>query len=78
MSNFLVCLNAILPIFLIMAVGYLCRRVGIIREGEPARFNAVAFRIFLPLSCFYNIYRPNQQFYNPRLRLFLGNKRPPI
>ena len=71
MSNFLVCLNAILPIFLIMAVGYLCRHVGIIREGEPARFNAVAFRIFLPLSCFYNIYQSDlSRAVHPRLLLY--------
>ena len=71
MNNFLVCVNAILPIFLIMAVGYAARRAGIIREGEVGRFNAVAFKIFLPLSCFNNIYTSDlSRAVHPKLLLY--------
>ncbi len=56
MNSFVVCLNAILPIFLIIALGFLARHAGIIREGEVPRMNAVAFKVFMPVMCFYNIY----------------------
>jgi predicted permease len=56
MENFLVCLNAILPVFLTLGVGVLARCAGIIRESEVPRMNAVAFKVFMPLMCFYNIY----------------------
>ena len=56
MDSLLICLNAIAPIFLIIGAGYLAKRVGIIRETEVPRINAVAFRVFMPLMCFYNVY----------------------
>ena len=56
MDSLLICLNAIAPIFLIIGAGYLAKRVGIIRETEVPRINALAFRVFMPLMCFYNVY----------------------
>lgn len=56
MNNLLLCLNAIAPIFLLITVGYLAKRAGIIRESEIPRMNAVTFRIFMPMMCFYNVY----------------------
>ena len=56
MNSLLICLNAIVPIFLIIAAGYLAKRVGIIRESEVPRMNAVAFKVFMPMMCLYNVY----------------------
>ena len=56
MNSVLFCLNAIVPIFLVIAVGYLAKRAGIIRENEVSRMNAVAFKVFMPVMCFYNVY----------------------
>ena len=56
MNSLLICLNAIVPIFVVIAVGYLAKRGGIIREAEVPRMNAVAFKVFMPLMCFYNVY----------------------
>ena len=56
MENFLICFNAILPVFLMLGVGVLARHAGIIRETEVPRMNAVAFKVFMPIMCFYNIY----------------------
>ncbi|MBR5344170.1 MAG: AEC family transporter [Oscillospiraceae bacterium] len=55
-EHFLVSLNAVLPVFFIMAAGYLAKRVGIIQEQDIFKFNRVAFRVFMPVMLFKNIY----------------------
>ena len=59
MDSFLLCLNAIVPIFLIIAAGYLAKRAGIVRVEEIPRMNAMAFKCFMPVMCFYNVYHSN-------------------
>ena len=57
MENILiVCLNSVLPVFLTMAVGFAARLAGLIGERDVSRMNAIAFKVFLPLMLFYNIY----------------------
>ena len=56
MNSLQICAKAILPIFLITAAGYAAKRAGLIREEEVSRFNALAFKVFLPVMCFYNVY----------------------
>ena len=56
MNSLQICARAILPIFLITAAGYAAKRAGLIREEEVSRFNALAFKVFLPVMCFYNVY----------------------
>lgn len=56
MNNLLICLNAIVPVFFVIAAGYLAKRVGVIKEAEVPRMNAITFRIFMLLMCFYNVY----------------------
>lgn len=56
MENFLICLNAILPIFFIMALGYAARCTGVMRREDVPAINKAAFRYFMPLLLFYNIY----------------------
>lgn len=49
--------NAVLPMCLIMALGYGTRRLGWIRREEISAINKIAFRIFLPcLLYYYNVY----------------------
>lgn len=55
-EHFVVSLNAVLPVFLIMATGYLAKRAGVIREQDVVKFNRVAFRVFMPVMLFRNIY----------------------
>lgn len=55
MNSLVICLNAIAPIFLIIAVGCLARRAGVIRAEDIPRMNAVAFKVFMPVMCFYNV-----------------------
>ena len=48
--------NAVLPMCLIMALGYGTRRLGWIRREEISVINKIAFRIFLPCLLYYNVY----------------------
>ncbi|MBQ5952073.1 MAG: AEC family transporter [Lachnospiraceae bacterium] len=68
MNNFTLCLGAVLPTFLIMAVGYAARKAGIIREESIPAMNTLAFKIFLPVLGFYNIYKCDlSTSFRPRL-----------
>lgn len=71
MNSLLICLNAIVPIFLIIAAGYAARRAGIIMEREVPRMNAAAFKIFMPMMCFYNVYNSElSSAVRPRLLVY--------
>lgn len=56
MSAFHVCLNAVAPIFLMMALGFLARRLGAIKREDVPKLNKLVFRWFMPVMLFYNIY----------------------
>ena len=56
MDNFIISVNAILPMFLVMALGYGARCLGWIHREEISNINKIAFRIFLPCLLFYNVY----------------------
>ncbi|WP_077532573.1 AEC family transporter [Massiliimalia massiliensis] len=56
MDNFIISLNAVLPTFLLMAAGYLLRRIGLADERFLKQVNRVTFMVFLPVMLFRNIY----------------------
>ena len=56
MPAFFVCLNAVVPIFLIMALGCLARHLGAIKREDVPKLNRLLFRYFMPVMLFYNIY----------------------
>lgn len=56
MENLIISVHAILPMFLVMALGYGARCLGWIRREEILNINKIAFRIFLPCLLFYNVY----------------------
>ena len=47
--------NAVVPMFLVIAAGYLARYWNFIRLEDVPRFNKVAFRVFIPCLLFHNI-----------------------
>ena len=57
MNGFQLCLRAVLPAFLIIMAGYASKRAGFVRESDIPRMNAMAYRAFMPVMCFYNVYR---------------------
>ena len=57
MNNLLVTSNIVFPIFLVMLVGFLARRFGLMSEETVKGCNKLVFRIFLPVSLCRSIMR---------------------
>ena len=71
MENFMLSANAVLPMFLLLAAGYLSKRFGILSLEDIPRTNRIAFRLFLPCLLFYNIYNAELSYaIRPKLILF--------
>ena len=56
MNSFVLCLRAVLPAFLIIMAGYASKRAGFVREADIPAMNKMAYRAFMPVMCFYNVY----------------------
>ncbi|MEG1335004.1 MAG: AEC family transporter [Clostridiales bacterium] len=56
MENFLISLNVVLPLFLLMLLGFLLRKFGLMDDIFLKKCNKVLFRIFLPILVFYSLY----------------------
>lgn len=71
MTAFAVCINAVVPIFLIMALGCLARHLGAIKREEVPKLNKLLFRYFMPVMLFYNIYTSDlSSAVQPKLLIF--------
>lgn len=56
MENFFVALNAVLPMFLMIGVGCVARRMKIIGDAAVRQANSLCFRVFMSTMMFYNVY----------------------
>jgi len=56
MENLIISVNAVLPLMLCMAAGYLFRRLGLGDESFYNKCNSLCFKTFLPLMLFINVY----------------------
>ena len=56
MNSLIVCFNALAPVFVIIAAGYLTKRSALLREEEVGRINTLCFKVFQPMMCFNNLY----------------------
>lgn len=57
MSDLLFAVNAVLPIILMISVGYALKRIGILEDETAKKLNTLVFRVFLPVMLFLNIYK---------------------
>ena len=55
MQEFLITMDIMLPLLLMLAVGWFLGRVGLIKEPVTSRMNQLVFRVFLPVLLFNNI-----------------------
>lgn len=55
-ENFIACLDAVLPIFALILLGYGAKRLRLLDRGDVRKMNKVFFRFFMPVMLFYNIY----------------------
>ena len=56
MESLQIALEIMLPLFLMMAVGYIVRLAGLLNETSAYQMNRVIFTVFLPMLVFQNIY----------------------
>lgn len=71
MESLIVSINAVLPVFLMIALGYLLRRIKLVDDDLVSRVNKLVFRVFLPIMLFNNIYTSDLKgVFNPKLVIF--------
>ena len=57
MDSFLFALNAVTPIVLMVAIGYLLKKFGFMSAEFSKAANKLVFRVFLPAMLFLNVYK---------------------
>ncbi len=57
MESLRIALEIVLPLFLLLAVGYCIKLTGIMNETSVRQTNNMIFKVFLPLLVFFNIYK---------------------
>ena len=55
-NNFLVSVAAVFPMIILMSIGILVRRAGIVNQEENRHFNRMIFVVFFPVMMFSNLY----------------------
>ena len=71
MESLIISLEIVLPMFLLMALGYVIKLTGMMNETSVKQVNKVIFKIFLPLLVFCNIYNTElAESFNSHLLLY--------
>jgi predicted permease len=67
-ENFLFSINAILPLFMIMAIGFVLKRTKVANDAFFYIANKISFKLLLPVMLFLNIYdtRTREDIYDAR------------
>ena len=71
LDNLVISVEAVAPMFIVMAVGVFVRRKGFINEQEVKRVNRMIFLVLFPALMFNNLYgKELSDAFNPRLAAF--------
>lgn len=72
MQNLLISFNAVMPVFIVMLIGALCRKTGIISLEIASKINNIAYRVLTPVLLYNNIYLSGKSGIsaNPMLLVF--------
>ena len=57
MEDIIFAINAVLPIILMICVGYFLKKIKLLEEDNAKKLNALVFRVFLPIMLFLNVYK---------------------
>ena len=57
MQAFLFAVNAVIPIMILMVLGYALKKIGLMSMEFSKQINKVVYRVFLPTMLFLNIYK---------------------
>lgn len=72
MSSFLLSLNAVFPLFILMLIGYLAKKIKLIGETTISQMNKMVFKLFLPLLIFLNVYSTTKETaFAPKLTIYI-------
>lgn len=55
LENLLYSINTVMPLLLLMVVGFFCRRIGMFDDTFVKKGNNLVFRVFLPVLLFKNV-----------------------
>ena len=71
METLITSLRIVLPIFLLIVLGAVLRRVGVLDGEGCGKMNTLCFDVLVPAMVFYNIYTADlSSFSNPKLLVF--------
>ncbi len=71
MDNLILSFTVIMPIFIMMVLGYILKKVNIFDNDTLKKINTSVFKLFLPLMIFYNVYTSEiADVFNPKLILY--------
>lgn len=71
MENLILSFNVVLPLFLMMILGYGIKKINMFDEVTLKSMNSITFKIFLPTLLFYNVYKTDLSgVFNPQLISF--------
>ncbi len=56
MESLILSFNAVTPLFILMLLGYVIKRLGIAKKADFDMINKLVFKIFLPVLLFQNLY----------------------
>ena len=56
MSSLIFAVKAVLPIILMVALGYFIKTIGLVKQEHAKILNKLVFRLFLPVMLFLNVY----------------------
>lgn len=69
-QNFIIALEAVAPMFIVMAIGVMIRRRGLVGADDVKRMNKVIFNALFPVMMFSNLYGMNpEEAVNPKLMI---------
>ncbi|MEG1500737.1 MAG: AEC family transporter, partial [Clostridiales bacterium] len=72
MNNLILSINVVLPLFLLMGLGYFLKFSKLLDEQWLKKANILVFKVFLPMLLFINIYQTDlHKVLNPRLMVFI-------
>lgn len=57
MENLLVSFRVVLPLFIMMWLGYFLKKLRLYSDATLSEMNNVCFRVFLPILLFMNVYQ---------------------
>lgn len=55
MGELLFAANTVLPLLLLMALGFGCQKIGLLNDGLVKGINQLVFKVFLPVNLCYNV-----------------------